>query len=319
MFLLTIVLGSALGVIFSLSKENVYKSAAVITVPASHSSSSLSILGGSGGEGLAQLLGGSSESLNQLSLILRSSTIKKTVIDKLNLSQLFFDDEYGQKSGEMMLKRMNDIVKIADFQNNAYIQIEVITESPKLSYDIANQYLLELDFFLENKLFSKAKRERIFLESQLKKVVKDLLLAGKELSEFHGKLSISPVNSKVDIPIKDLALDFIDLSNTDIGKNNKGMGQEKITGIPEKEYLSYLVMRKESLSVLSTLLRKQYELAKINEVKETLQYDVIDYPSISQIKYGPKRALICISFFIVSVFLGIIFVFFKDLYSNSKV
>lgn len=55
-------------------------------------------------------------------------------------------------------------------------------------------------------------------------------------------------------------------------------------------------------------LRKQSELAKLQESKQLVSFKVLDSPFIPEIKFKPKRSLICAITFIVSGFLAIMIV-----------
>lgn len=62
------------------------------------------------------------------------------------------------------------------------------------------------------------------------------------------------------------------------------------------------------LSVVQSIyqeLRKQSELAKLQEAKQLVSFKVLDAPFIPEIKFKPKRSLICAFAFVVSGFIAI--------------
>lgn len=65
-------------------------------------------------------------------------------------------------------------------------------------------------------------------------------------------------------------------------------------------------------------LRKQLELAKIQEAKQVVSFKVLDKPFIPEIKYQPKRALICAATLMAAGFLSIIILFVRRGYRNLK-
>lgn len=58
-------------------------------------------------------------------------------------------------------------------------------------------------------------------------------------------------------------------------------------------------------------MRKQLELAKIQEAKQVISFKVLDNPFVPEIKYKPKRSLICALTLVASGFLAVLIVFFR--------
>ena len=56
-------------------------------------------------------------------------------------------------------------------------------------------------------------------------------------------------------------------------------------------------------------LRKQLELAKIQEAKQIVSFKVLDPPFIPEIKFKPKRTLICAATLVSSGFVAVLLVF----------
>ena len=59
-------------------------------------------------------------------------------------------------------------------------------------------------------------------------------------------------------------------------------------------------------------LRKQLELAKIQEAKQVISFKVLDSPFVPEIKFKPKRALICAATLAMSGFLAVLVVFIRQ-------
>ncbi len=89
--------------------------------------------------------------------------------------------------------------------------------------------------------------------------------------------------------------------------------------VPSKKYTLADINRELMASqTVYTELRKQYELAKIAEEKEIIDFKVLDPPFVPEIKYKPKRILICSVTLVSSLFLSIFLVFFLEFISNAR-
>ncbi|GAB6888159.1 hypothetical protein JCM13304A_16570 [Desulfothermus okinawensis JCM 13304] len=89
--------------------------------------------------------------------------------------------------------------------------------------------------------------------------------------------------------------------------------------IPTKKLtLAEITRERLAAQTVYTELRKQYELAKIAEAKEVINFKVLDPPYIPEKKYKPKRTLICAVTIVTSLFLSIFLVFFLEFLSNAR-
>jgi len=67
-----------------------------------------------------------------------------------------------------------------------------------------------------------------------------------------------------------------------------------------------------------TELRKQLELSKISEVKEIINFKILDQPFVPEKRFKPDRRKICIRTFVVSGFVSIFLLFFRQFVINLK-
>lgn len=58
-------------------------------------------------------------------------------------------------------------------------------------------------------------------------------------------------------------------------------------------------------------LRKQLELAKINEAKQLVSFKVLDAPFVPELKFKPKRSMICVLVLCMSGFMAVIITFIR--------
>jgi tyrosine-protein kinase Etk/Wzc len=91
-----------------------------------------------------------------------------------------------------------------------------------------------------------------------------------------------------------------------------------VKNVPQQVYLTYLMLRRELLAKVNALLTTQYEMAKIEEAKEDLAFQVIDKAVPPVHKFAPKRAQICIMSFMAALFGAIFLAFFREYIRRVK-
>jgi len=91
-----------------------------------------------------------------------------------------------------------------------------------------------------------------------------------------------------------------------------------VKNVPQQVYLTYLMLRRELLAKVNALLTSQYEMAKIEESKEDLAFQVIDKAVPPVKKFKPKRAQICMMSFMAALFGAIFIAFFREYINRMK-
>jgi len=210
--------------------------------------------------------------------VMLSETILKRVIyhqyktqkyDTLvNLVQYWrFDDKDDNLNLEMCFdKLLKKVLSVSADKKTAIITLEVETPEPQLSADIANQITSELDYFQRNFRKTNASEQRKFLDSRLTEVKQDLANAEDNLKNFREK------NRKVDQSPQLL------------------LEQER------------LVREVELNTTLFIEFKKQYELVKIDEIKNIPIVQVLDPARPPAEKSSPKRAIITLLGALLSIF-----------------
>jgi uncharacterized protein involved in exopolysaccharide biosynthesis len=204
-------------------------------------------------------------------------------------------------------------------------------KDPILASQVANRVIVELQDFISNNQLTVAKRNRIFIEEQLQKNKIDLLESGKKLNQFFGNNRISSVQPQLDVDIgkiQEPPKSFEDLrgelSKLQVQKQelaSKIADEEKegvVREVPSQVYLQYLTLERELLGRVNALLTQQYELAKIEEAKEDLTFQVID-EAVPPIRPSwPLKKLIIPLSFAGGLFLSIFFAFFLEYILKMK-
>lgn len=182
---------------------------------------------------------------------------------------------------ELALREFDSILEVLQDPRTGIVRAEVITPYNWLSADLANMLIAELDLFNREHRISKAKENRIFIQSQVA-AMEDSLTSAEERLKVHYERNINIDRSP--------ALQLI---------------RERLTREVEKFYQLYLEMF------------KQLKAAEIDEFKDVPVISVLDTARIPQIRHSPKRALVTFSGALIGFILGIVLVFTKDVYHHN--
>jgi len=179
-------------------------------------------------------------------------------------------------------KLLNMLSATKDVQTNI-TKIEVSSKYPELSADVAEAIVKELDKFNREKRTSKAKENREFIE--------------KRLSEISDSLKIAEYNLK------------------DFRERNLG----GIENSPELQMIFQRLYREQKKwEELKLTVEKEYELAKIQEIRDAPIINILDNAYVPVEKSAPNRKIIVILAMIVGVNIGIILAFIREFIHKNK-
>lgn len=207
--------------------------------------------------------------------IIESEAVLKEVIyatykterfpNPVNLIQ-YWEIESGNslQDYEAALRQLQGELDVSLDRQTKVVTLSLLTREPQLSADILNNVVAELDKFLRTKKTTNATEQRKWIEARLEEVKKDLERSENTLKEFREK------NRRV-IDSPQLLLE-----------------QER------------LIREVQINSTLYTELKKQYELIKIEEIKNIPLINVMDAARPAAKKDKPQRAVIVL----VSIFLS---------------
>ena len=336
LMIVIVVAGSLIGVIVSLVMTKTYKSRTTIMPLGGKSGAASALSSQLGGLSfLAGLSGGKSKAELKLMSILKSRTFAEDVVNKLNLKPLLFKASWDSEKGEWKAKEPSMAKSVKAFKgmvSSAYkkkeqlITISVVTTHNELSAKIANACVDVLQETINEKSFSSSKRNRMFIEKQLQQNKREFLLAGKAITGFYNNNQVSNVESDIDVPfdLEGLSTDAEDmLVVLETLQNKKNKIEERITSayienVPQQVYFSYLMLRKEILAKINAMLATQYEMSKIEEFREDLAFQVVDYAVSPEDRYKPnRRSIVMVSFF-VSALLAAFVVFVIEYVAKIK-
>lgn len=326
-----------------------FSSTAVILPPQQQSSGVSAMLGQLGG--LAGAAGGIAGLKNPNDLyvaMLQSRTIADKLISHFDLKTRF--------EVETLDEARNKLEKIATVVSNKSGTISVLVEDrdPKFSAELANAFVRELSNLTKGLAITDAAQRRLFFEKQLIAVKDDLANAEIALRKTQESTGMLQLDGQVQgiirnvaqlegtIAAKEVQLNamrsFATNNNPDLlrlqgeiqgyqaqleklktGKLSKDGDLMVPTGkIPEVgiEYIRSLRNVKYQETIFE-LLSKQYELAKIDEAKESSNIQILDNAVPAEKKSKPKKLIIIFIGFIGGAFFAIFMALIRDGYLRS--
>lgn len=249
---------------------------------------------------------------------------------------------------EETVEAFQSIVTFTDDRRAGLMRIKAEWTEPVMTAEIVNEFILVLSDYLNENALTTAKRNRLFIEGQLERNKAELLESGKAISSFYATNRVSNVVSNLDVslsisdPLPDpkttptvpllsvhqgtaasdppsvaeivaelqKKTEALQEKANELGGNIHGPGVVK--NVPQQIYLQYLILQRELLGQVNALLTQQYQFAKINESKEDLNFQVIDFARVPIKKYKPNRRKIVMMGFSLSCVLAVFCAFLWD-------
>jgi len=304
--------------------------------------------------GVVPAVGGASA--DKLVAVLESRTVAEDVIRALDLMEVLFEEEEDEPPTLQDAVRLlsEGMTEVAD-DRKGLISVSVEHKDPQLAADIANQYTVALQKFLKDNALSMAKRNRIFIEDQLAKVKEELRAAEEAMKGFQTNKKIVAMDAQTEAAIKALAelkaqvtakevelgviKQYATPSNPDVlrlkdelrelkkqlslmesrGTNPETNALPSLSEAPTLG-LEYVRLKRTALTQekVYELMTQQYEMAKIDEAKEDITFQIIDPAIPPEKRVKPKRKLNVMLAGVVSLFVGIFLVFFLEYLANLK-
>lgn len=241
---------------------------------------------------------------------------------------------------------LDALISVSTDKKTGVITLSVeFKEDPELAYKIAEAALKEANNMLNEKAFTLAKKYRIYVGEQLAIARKKLLEIEKIYEEFiKGKIKKVPLifgkdaleygKLKGELIAKQKKFEILSQSK-EISPEEMGKLKEEIKNLKKKlqglqgrlnyvslpEYQLNLQKLRAQMSIAQGLfetLVKEYEMAKAQEMKEQISFQVIDPPYTPDRPYKPKKKLIVAVALVSGLFLGIFAAFFKEWLDNVK-
>ncbi|MBI2339385.1 MAG: hypothetical protein HYU99_03310 [Deltaproteobacteria bacterium] len=335
-------------VVWSLVLPKIYRSEALILVS-----------GGLSGVGVTELLAlqlsfgggmtGGGGAGGKLVAFFHSRTMAERIITRFDLMKYYYKDAWDAEKNDWKAADPADKpslqTAVVSFKQSASfsedrkkgtVKISVEFTDPVLATQVANGIVDELQRFVDESEFTESKRKRVFIGNQLLANRRELLEAGKELSEYYQRNRISATLAQVDVPLefseteRNIPTRLASSSDAVIPEQIRNLQEtvkkmdaaapkgEVVHGIPQQVYLEYVVQKREILKVLAGLLSQQYEMSKIEEARENISFEVLDKALVPEKRVKPQRRRIVMTAFVFSIFAALFLAFVLEYFQKIR-
>lgn len=278
----------------------------------------------------------------------------RTITDRL-IERFKLQERYESKTIDDARLEFADAVDIGSGKKDGLIEISVSDEDPKFAAELANAFVEELTKLTQTLAVTEASQRRLFFEQQLKEAKDQLANAEVALRRTQEKTGLiqpdgqvqaiisSIAQLKATIAAKEVQLKamrtFATAQNPDLLRTQEELRGLQVqlakleknqpakegdfmvpTGnVPEAgvEYVRSL-RNVKYYETLFEMLAKQYELARIDESKDSSVIQVLDKAVPAEKKTKPKRALITLIGILGGGMLGVLLAFLKEAYLRSR-
>jgi uncharacterized protein involved in exopolysaccharide biosynthesis len=343
-------------VTYALLAPQYWASAAIIKPISSEETSGIQkamggLLGGS------FMLGSSDFSGTDLVTILESRSVSEDVIRHFNLIPYFkIEEKDSLRAWDKALLMLRKKMRIVDFdEDTGTVSIKIVSKDRQLSADIANYYWTILDDYNQHTRVTKGRLNRIFLENRvhevkhsidsLSVVMRDFmtanntvaldsqteqtvtLYAGLIAEQYKADMEYEGARKFSDPSAPQVALlgEKARLLGNKVKEMERGNGKSKpefVLDLGEYPTLQYQYMRiyidLEVQKQVFEYLYPEYEKAKIEEQKDLPTVQLIDQAKPAGLREKPKRALLCITNFVLALVLSIVCSFIAEYLSQKR-
>lgn len=252
--------------------------------------------------------------------MLKSRRVSDKIISRFNLQKV-----YGVSSLEKARKELEDNTSVASGRDNL-ISIEVEDTEPRRAADIANAYTDELMTLTKTLAVTEASQRRLFFERQLESTKNKLAASELNLKnglEAGGVISVDSDSRAIvetigrlraQVSAKEIQLNslrsFVTPDNfqykrqdeelrslkAELSRLENGEGKQGELDNGHRSGLDNVKVLREVKynQMLYELLAKQFELARLDEAKDSSVIQVLDPAAIPERKIRPKRAIVAI-------------------------
>ncbi len=329
-----------LAAVFSLFQPNIYTADTQILPPQQQSSASamLSQLGAL--SGMAGAAGIKNPNDTYIAM-LKSRTLQDNMIRRFKLQSV-----YETKTPETTRNALTGATNVK-VGKDGIIGISVDDKNPQRAAMLANGYVDELQRLTQVFAVTEASQRRLFFEKQLlqaKQSLGDAEIAMKQLQENTGIIQLDAQAGafvqagsqiKAQIAMKEVELgamrtfatgnnpDYIRIQQTLAGLRAQlakvDAGSVTSGKVPEKG-LEYMRKARDLkyYETIYELLAKQFEMAKLDEAKESSVIQVLDKAVTPEQKSKPKRSQMVLIAALATGFLAILWAFITEAMQNAK-
>ncbi len=323
------VLAGALGAGGSFLITPIFTARTTFLSPQQQSGASAALAQLGGLAGLAGgALGGLKSPADQYISLMQSDTISRRIIARFDLVHV-----YQSKILADAITTLGTRVHIVAGKKDNLITIDVDDTSPQRAADIANAYIEELRKMTSGLALTEAQQRRVFFEKQLEQTRDKLTLAQIALQKSGinaGALKTEPraaadtyATIKAQIVAGEVRVQAMRKTLTDNAPELQGQLaalaalRSQLADIeqstPPSGSADYVGAYREFKyeETLFDIMARQYEVAKLDEARDSTIYQVIDTATPPERKSKPKRSVIAIGAALLGLFASAAWVHFR--------
>ena len=294
---------------------------------------------------LAELLEGARlKPAAKITSVFESRTVRERVIERLNLLPVLFRKKWDPERNTWRLKPgepppdltegakvLKKYLTVEFDKTTNTIKLEVeFPRNPELTYQLAQVWIEEAQHVLQEKTFSLAHLSRKTLEKRLREVKAKIL----QLENIYRDFSTGKLKK---VPLLLEPLDFPEQAKGSVSFAQEKEKLEQLRKTLKKELERYerpdfvsapayyfnlvkLKAQTEALLELYSLLLREYEMARIEDIRESLVFQVLDppYKPRKNKPYRPRKFLIMGFALVGGLALALFLVFFIEWWYTAQ-
>jgi len=322
LWILSLIAGINLTVLFYLISPKYYKATATILQPPETEVSTASLQSSKFSKEPISLIRTNTELFFS---ILNSRRMKDDLINKFDLKK-----HYDVSNDDEAIEILDERVKIF-LTKDKVIQIDVIDRDPQLAAGIANFYTENLDFLIKELTITTAKQNRKFLEKRLKETTELIENFEKRLTELQntnklvvdpnlsqisqagGKLMEQLINKQLELEKERQILDEKDPKIIMLKNEIKEIQTSLSKLLSSQDELTRILRELKVQESLYSFLTSKMEEAKIEETRDTPVVQVLDKAKVPYKVYRPDLKLLIILVSSIIGGIGFLSIFFDIL------
>lgn len=290
--------------------------------------------------GIAGAAAGIKNPADQYVSMLRGRTITDGLIKRFELKS-----RYGTEFAEQTRKAFENRTEITAGVKDSIISISVEDHDPKIAAEIANAFVDELAALTRSLALTEASSRRAFFEKELLKSKDRLASSESRLRESGVSSSVMKAEPRIAVEAVARVSALIASAEVKLGMMRSVMSStnpdlrlaeqelvalraqlaqldRKTTAVAgESSGSSDYVARYRDFKyseVLFELMAKQYEMAKVDEARDSTVVQIVDVAVPPERKSGPKRGIMAIVVTAASLLLTLVFIFIRDWLRREK-
>jgi len=277
----------------------------------------------------------------------------RTVLDKV-IERFKLQEIYKQDNMDRTRKVLSDNLEAKADLKTGIISIAVLDKDPQRAAAVANGFVDALKEVTSGLAISEAAQKRLYYETQIKDVQAALQKSEEDLKAYQERTGIQEAGSQTGALVGTLASLRAQITAKEVqlralkayatGQNpevkkvqnelsalygqlerleaDQGSARDPLNpegGMPQAR-LEYMRLLREVKfnEYLYSLLQKQFEMAKLGEVKDAAVIQVIDEAVPPQVRFKPKRTLMVLLAAVLGFFLSIFAAFFLEFLENAR-